>query len=751
MVLCTRCKKNVAVLFITKIEQGKTVNEGLCLSCAKELGITDVTQIAKSMGIPPEELPELEESMNEAMSMLSEQGDDDDNPENPLGNLMSIFGGKSKEKPSDDEEKSPKKKKGDKKKKMLNSYAENLTQKARDGKVDRVIGRDAEITRCIEILNRRSKNNPCLIGEPGVGKTAIAEGLAVRITEGNVPAKLLDREIYLLDFTAIVAGTQFRGQFESRLKNIIEEVKTAGNIILVIDELHNIVGAGEAEGAMNAANILKPALARGEIQVIGATTTTEYRKFIEKDAALERRFQTISVEEPTIEQTVEIIMGIKEYYEEYHNVIISENVARSAAVLSERYINDRFLPDKAIDVIDEAASRANLQNVNIAELAKAEAELSSLRNEITELSEQPSEEDYSRLAELKTRECRLAERVSTLKEETKSTHLTTEDIAGVIERWTKIPARQISREHTGKLLELEDIMKKRVKGQDHAIDAVSAAIRRGRAGLSKKKRPVSFIFAGQTGVGKTETVLALAEAVFGSEDALIRLDMSEYMEKHAVSKIIGSPPGYLGYDDAGQLTEKVRRRPYSVILFDEIEKAHAEVLNILLQILDDGRITDSHGKHISFENTVIIMTTNAGSEYKGGSLGYTADNKTASEQKVNNALKEIFRPEFLNRVDETVVFNPLNTDILMEILKKLVSEFAEKLAEKEINFEITPDAMQVLLQKGTDLKNGARPLRRVIQKELEDKTAYLIISEEIKAKETLKASVSRGEIVLSVM
>ncbi len=749
MVLCSRCKKNMAVIFITKVENGKTENEGLCFSCAKELGLKDIDQIAKNMGMSMEELAEMEESMNESIQEMPEEALAGMMNEQAIGNIFNMLS-KNNETPDsthnapEGDTKDEKKKKS-KKKRVLDSYGTNLTAKAREGKVDRVIGRDAEITRCIEILNRRSKNNPCLIGDPGVGKTAIAEGLAVRIAEKSVPAKLMDKEIYLLDFTAIVAGTQFRGQFEARLKSIIEEVRAQGNIILVIDELHNIVGAGEAEGAMNAANILKPALARGEIQVIGATTTNEYRKFIEKDAALERRFQTINVDEPDIEQTVEIIMGIKVYYENFHNVVISEHVARAAAVLSERYINDRFLPDKAIDVIDEAASRANLNNTQIAELAKTEGELAAVRAEIEAFNEAQSE-DFEKASEMKSRECVLSDRVEKLKGEAKDTVLTVEDIAGVIERWTKIPARQITRENTGKLLELESTMKERVKGQDHVIEAVSAAIRRGRAGLSKKKRPVSFIFAGQTGVGKTETVLALAEAVFGSEDALIRLDMSEYMEKHTVSKIIGSPPGYVGYDDAGQLTEKVRRRPYSVILLDEIEKAHAEVFNILLQILDDGKITDSHGKQISFENTVIIMTTNAGSDYKGGSMGYTASENQASEQKAKNALKEIFRPEFLNRIDEILVFNTLTTDVLREILKKLIGEFAEKLGEKEIGFEISDDAVELLLQKGTEFKNGARPLRRVIQKELEDKVAYLIISEAVTAGGRIRVSEADGEI-----
>ena len=739
----------MAVIFITKVENGKTENEGLCFSCAKELGLKDIDQIAKNMGMSMEELAEMEESMNESIQEMPEEALAGMMNEQAIGNIFNMLS-KNNETP-DNTQNAPEgdtkdeKKKKSKKKRVLDSYGTNLTAKAREGKVDRVIGRDAEITRCIEILNRRSKNNPCLIGDPGVGKTAIAEGLAVRIAEKSVPAKLLDKEIYLLDFTAIVAGTQFRGQFEARLKSIIEEVRAQGNIILVIDELHNIVGAGEAEGAMNAANILKPALARGEIQIIGATTTNEYRKFIEKDAALERRFQTINVDEPDIEQTVEIIMGIKVYYENFHNVVISEHVARAAAVLSERYINDRFLPDKAIDVIDEAASRANLNNTQIAELAKTEGELAAVRAEIEAFNEAQSE-DFEKASEMKSRECVLSERVEKLKDEAKDTVLTVEDIAGVIERWTKIPARQITRENTGKLLELESTMRERVKGQDHVIDAVSAAIRRGRAGLSKKKRPVSFIFAGQTGVGKTETVLALAEAVFGSEDALIRLDMSEYMEKHTVSKIIGSPPGYVGYDDAGQLTEKVRRRPYSVILLDEIEKAHAEVFNILLQILDDGKITDSHGKQISFENTVIIMTTNAGSDYKGGFMGYTWGENQASEQKAKNALKEIFRPEFLNRVDEILVFNTLTEDVLKEILKKLIGEFAEKLLEKEIGFEISDGAIDLLLQKGTELKNGARPLRRVIQKELEDKVAYLIISEEVTSGGKISVSEADGEI-----
>ncbi len=746
MVMCSRCNKNVAVMFVTKIENGEKKTEGLCLSCAQQLGL-DIGQLAGNMGLEPENFENLSEQV---MQMMEAEGDEEG------GNLFKdlfgfLEGGQAKHSP-DDEKEDKKSQKGDKKenkkkKRMLDSFGTNLTARARNGEVDRVIGRDAEITRCMEILNRRTKNNPCLIGEPGVGKTAIAEGLATRIVEGNVPAKLLDKEIFLLDFTAIVAGTQFRGQFEARLKSIIEETKKLGNVILVIDELHNIVGAGDAEGAMSAANILKPALARGEIQVIGATTTTEYRKHIEKDAALERRFQPILVEEPNIEETIEIITGIKGYYEEYHKVKIDADVIRAAATLSERYITDRFLPDKAIDVLDEAASRANLKNVCIAQLAKLRAELESVQASKESAAQTDSIETYQIAADLKMKECRLEEKIQETEAAMQEVHLTVEDVARVIAGWTKIPVGQITKEETTRLLELEETLRKRVRGQDAAIEAVAGAMRRGRAGLSKVRRPVSFIFTGSTGIGKTELARALAEAMFDTEDALIRVDMSEYMEKHAVSKLIGSPPGYVGYDDAGQLTEKIRRRPYSVILLDEIEKAHAEVLNVFLQILDDGRITDSHGKLVSFENTVIIMTSNAGSDYKGTAPGYTTSPEKAGMEKAEKALRAFFRPEFLNRLDEIILFKPLEKPVLMEILSKMLDEFSEMLSTRDIAFSMTEEAKELLLEKGIDIKNGARPLRRAIQKHIEDKAAYLLISGELGAGDTFLVRREEDEIV----
>ena len=629
MVMCARCKKNMAVVFVTRVENGKTKSEGLCLKCARELGV-DLSKSMEAMGVSPEEIDKFEEQMAEIMAM-PENGDydlDDDDYDNPVKSFFKLMGPDGEEKPKKD-------KKGGKKRRLLDSYGTNLTKKAAAGEVDAVIGRDDEITRCIEILNRRTKNNPCLIGEPGVGKTAIAEGLAMRIAAGTVPEKLLDYEVYLLDFTSIVAGTQFRGQFESRLKGILDEVKKAGNIILVIDELHNIVGAGESDGAMSAANILKPALARGEIRVIGATTTTEYRKYIEKDSALERRFGPILIEEPTVEEAIDIIRGIKGYYEDYHKVSIPDSVVSAAVKLSERYITDRFLPDKAIDVIDEAASKANLKNTALIKLAKLQCEMNEVSDSLDKLQEAPeNDENFREAAELRTKRCRISEDIKKLEAEKKDVCITEDDVAFVIERWTKIPAAKISMDENKRLLELPQTLRKRVKGQDNAIDAVSAAILRSRVRLEKKRRPVSFIFTGSTGVGKTELVLSLAEAVFGSEEALIRLDMSEYMEKHSAAKIIGSPPGYVGYDDAGQLTEKVRRKPYSIILFDEIEKAHADVANILLQILDDGKITDSHGKSVDFSNTMIVMTSNAGSDFKGNAPGFTRDDRMASADKV---------------------------------------------------------------------------------------------------------------------
>lgn len=745
MVMCARCKKNMAVVFVTRVENGKTKSEGLCLKCARELGV-DLSKSMEAMGVSPEEIDKFEEQMAEIMAM-PENGDydlDDDDYDNPVKSFFKLMGPDGEEKPKKD-------KKGGKKRRLLDSYGTNLTKKAAAGEVDAVIGRDNEITRCIEILNRRTKNNPCLIGEPGVGKTAIAEGLAMRIAAGTVPEKLLDYEVYLLDFTSIVAGTQFRGQFESRLKGILDEVKKAGNIILVIDELHNIVGAGESDGAMSAANILKPALARGEIRVIGATTTTEYRKYIEKDSALERRFGPILIEEPTVEEAIDIIRGIKGYYEDYHKVSIPDSVVSAAVKLSERYITDRFLPDKAIDVIDEAASKANLKNTALIKLAKLQCEMNEVSDSLDKLQEAPeNDENFREAAELRTKRCRISEDIKKLEAEKKDVCITEDDVAFVIERWTKIPAAKISMDENKRLLELPQTLRKRVKGQDNAIDAVSAAILRSRVGLEKKRRPVSFIFTGSTGVGKTELVLSLAEAVFGSEEALIRLDMSEYMEKHSAAKIIGSPPGYVGYDDAGQLTEKVRRKPYSIILFDEIEKAHADVANILLQILDDGKITDSHGKSVDFSNTMIVMTSNAGSDFKGNAPGFTRDDRMASADKVTAALREQFRPEFLNRIDEIITFNPLNHDVLLEILDKMLSEFSEMLLRRDIKFKISDEAREFILKRGTDIKNGARPLRRAIQKELEDKAARMIVTGEIKPYETLCVDAEEEKLLFSV-
>ena len=745
MVMCARCKKNMAVVFVTRVENGKTKSEGLCLKCARELGV-DLSKSMEAMGVSPEEIDKFEEQMAEIMAM-PENGDydlDDDDYDNPVKSFFKLMGPDGEEKPKKD-------KKGGKKRRLLDSYGTNLTKKAAAGEVDAVIGRDDEITRCIEILNRRTKNNPCLIGEPGVGKTAIAEGLAMRIAAGTVPEKLLDYEVYLLDFTSIVAGTQFRGQFESRLKGILDEVKKAGNIILVIDELHNIVGAGESDGAMSAANILKPALARGEIRVIGATTTTEYRKYIEKDSALERRFGPILIEEPTVEEAIDIIRGIKGYYEDYHKVSIPDSVVSAAVKLSERYITDRFLPDKAIDVIDEAASKANLKNTALIKLAKLQCEMNEVSDSLDKLQEAPeNDENFREAAELRTKRCRISEDIKKLEAEKKDVCITEDDVAFVIERWTKIPAAKISMDENKRLLELPQTLRKRVKGQDNAIDAVSAAILRSRVRLEKKRRPVSFIFTGSTGVGKTELVLSLAEAVFGSEEALIRLDMSEYMEKHSAAKIIGSPPGYVGYDDAGQLTEKVRRKPYSIILFDEIEKAHADVANILLQILDDGKITDSHGKSVDFSNTMIVMTSNAGSDFKGNAPGFTRDDRMASADKVTAALREQFRPEFLNRIDEIITFNPLNHDVLLEILDKMLSEFSEMLLRRDIKFKISDEAREFILKRGTDIKNGARPLRRAIQKGLEDKAARMIVTGEIKPYETLCVDAEEEKLLFSV-
>ena len=737
--LCSRCNKNVAVIFITKIENGKSTNEGLCLKCAKDLGIKQVDDMVKQMGISDEDLDNLS---GEMMSMLGGNPDPDAPEDDPDGQtatfpfLNKLFGGltgQSGNMPAQRQEPpkgtTPPSQPPKKKHKFLDSYCLDLTQRARDGKLDRVIGREEETERVIQILNRRQKNNPCLIGEPGVGKTAIAEGLAQRIVAGSVPFKLKDKEVFLLDMTAMVAGTQFRGQFESRMKNLITEIKACGNIILVIDEVHNLVGAGDAEGSMNAANILKPALSRGEVQVVGATTFKEYRKYIEKDSALERRFQPVTVNEPTIEQSIAIIKGIAGYYEQYHGVEISPEIARQTVLLSERYITDRFLPDKAIDLLDEACSDENLRNPVINELASASKDLADVEFELkmlTEKDEEKTPEDYERIATLRSKSMQLGEKIVELEGKPKP-RLTMENLARVIELWTKIPASKIQAQEYEQLRSLEANLKKHVVGQDEAISAICAAIRRSRAGISPKKRPVSFIFVGATGVGKTELVKRLADELFESVESLIRLDMSEYMEKHSVSKIIGSPPGYVGYDEAGQLTEKIRRKPYSVVLFDEIEKAHPDVLNILLQILDDGRITDAQGRLVNFENTIIIMTSNAGSDRKDGSVGFGKSLTEQTKEKALKALGEFLRPEFINRVDEIISFNKLSEANFRDIAVIMLGELKTALDDHGIALGWDDSVLDYLTKKSYSVQYGARNLRRTIEKEIENPVAEKII------------------------
>ena len=748
--LCSRCKKNVAVVFISKMEGDKTINEGLCLKCAKDLGLPQVDDMMKRMGISDEDLETLNNEMLQAMNGVENiedlPGGEDDGSEEEEGKtatfpfLNRLFSGSdaardsgsedtSSSAPRSGRDKENRKEGKNNKRKYLENYCISLTQKAKDGKLDPVIGRAQEIERVVQILNRRQKNNPCLIGEPGVGKTAIAEVLAQRIAEGDVPFKLRDKEVYLLDLTALVAGTQFRGQFESRMKGLIDEVKRLGNIILMIDEVHNIVGAGDAEGSMNAANILKPALSRGEIQVIGATTFNEYRKSIEKDTALERRFQPVTVNEPSIEDSVEILKGLAPNYEKYHGVKISEGILRQAVVLSERYITDRFLPDKAIDLIDEACSDLNLKDPDISRRMQIQRELDDYEKERTMLEESQqdgAEPDYERMAFLKSKELQLNTELTALCEKG-DPQLTMENLAHVIELWTKIPAAKIREQEFQRLSQLEQRLKSHIIGQDEAIEAVSAAVRRNRVGISPKHKPVSFIFVGSTGVGKTELVKQLASDLFNTPDALIRLDMSEFMEKHSVSRIVGSPPGYVGYDEAGQLTEKIRRKPYAVVLFDEIEKAHPDVLNVLLQILDDGEITDAHGRKVNFENTIIVMTSNAGSASKEGTVGFDRSVSQQDHERAMKALQQFLRPEFINRVDAVITFNRLSEENFRGIARIMLDELVASLKEKGITFTYDDALVAWLTHKSYSLTYGARNLRRTIQKEVEDPLATRII------------------------
>ena len=776
--LCSKCKKNVAVVFISRQnEKGEMVNEGLCLKCAAQLGLPQVEEMMKRMGISPEDLENINNEMMQAfggaeeLSDMPAPQDEDDEDDGESGKtatfpfLNRLFGGSNppaeKSDASSGREEAPKGRKADKKHKYLDSYCINLSQRARDGKLDAVIGREEEIQRVVQILNRRQKNNPCLIGEPGVGKTAIAEGLAQRIAAGDVPFKLRDKQVYLLDLTALVAGTQFRGQFESRMKGLIEEIRKLGNIILVIDEVHNIVGAGDAEGSMNAANILKPALSRGEIQVIGATTFNEYRKHIEKDTALERRFQPVTVNEPSLEDTLKILQGIAHYYENYHGVSIPQGVLRQAVVLSERYITDRFLPDKAIDLIDEACSDMNLHDPDINRRMEVKRDLENVTFERENLmSAQPAEGQeftqeeldarYARIAELRSQELRLQQELSAL-EAKGMPQLTMDNIARVIEMWTKIPASKIKEEEFKRLSQLEDRLKQHIVGQDEAVSAVSAAIRRSRVGISPKHKPVSFIFVGSTGVGKTELVKQLAADLFNTPDALIRLDMSEFMEKHSVSRLVGSPPGYVGYDEAGQLTEKIRRKPYSVILFDEIEKAHPDVLNILLQILDDGEVTDAHGRKVNFENTVIVMTSNAGSDKAAGSVGFGRSADDQGRERTMKALRDFLRPEFINRVDEIVYFHQLTEENFAAIARIMLDELRDSLREKGYTFTYDDALVEHLVKSSYSAAYGARNLRRCIQKELEDPMAVQIIDSFEHPITQLRATAEDGKVRLDTL
>ncbi len=764
MTLCSVCKKNPAVVFVNKIVDGKPHMDGLCLACAKERGINPLASMMQQYGASEEDIENLNNQFNEIMDSMSEiempeemlEGMENDS-ENPssLASMMASMFGKKDEKSSSTSQKQNEKnteKNKSKKRKILDTYGINLTEKAKNGEIDVLIGRDNEIERVTQILNRRTKNNPCLIGEPGVGKTAIAQGLALKIANQDAPAKLLKSEIYQIDMTSMVAGTQFRGQFEARMKALIEECRLAKNIILVIDEIHNIVGAGgDADHTMNAANILKPALSNGDIQIIGTTTLKEYRKYIEKDAALERRFQTVMVEEPTIEQSIKILSGIKSYYEDYHHVKVSDELIRQIVIMSEKYIHDRFLPDKAIDILDEACSKVNLTNKVLRTLEILKEDLAKVQEEKEneENSDDPNKTpDYEKLANLKSHETAILNQIAEISQGNVELELNIEDVAKVIETWTRIPAAKISETEAEKLLNLEKNLHKRLIGQDAAVSAVSNAIRRNRAGLKSKKRPPSFIFVGPTGVGKTELAKALAYELFGTEEAIIRVDMSEYMESHSVSKLIGSPPGYVGYDDAGQLTEKVRRNPYSLILFDEIEKAHSDVFNLLLQVLDDGRLTDSQGRVINFDNTIIIMTSNAGSNLNSNGIGFNREESSLVDARVEAALKQTFRPEFLNRVDETIIFHELNKNELLQIVDLMLSEITDELAEKNIFITFDKKVKEYILEKGYEPKYGARPLRRAIQKYIENELAECLLKNELIPNQKVKMVLVNNKVTV---
>ena len=735
--LCSRCKKRQAVVFISTIQGNDKRDEGLCLICAKELGVPQVNDYLEKMGISDED---LEESYKMIFGDVDEETDadsgaDDDFTPGGAGTMMPFFKRFAANKDSQTEsekqdvkdDKKHNKKKEEKKRKFLDTYCTNLTAKAKKGEIDRIIGREKEIYRVMQILSRRTKNNPCIIGEPGVGKTAIAEGIAQKLADGDVPFRLQGKELYMLDLTSLVAGTQFRGQFEGRVKALIEEIKTAGNIILFIDEVHNLVGTGDSEGTMNAANILKPALSRGEVQVIGATTFNEYRKYIEKDSALERRFQPVTANEPSIEDTIELLKGIKEYYEEYHKLYVSDDILKSCAVLSERYITDRYLPDKAIDLLDEAAACASINSKELTEYEQLKKKNKALETEENNLSAETENKDYQRIAEIKTELAKNTARIDELEPMIKEVHVTENDVCKVIELWTGIPASKLLETEFKRIANLETVLKSKVIGQDEACELVAAAIKRTRVQLSARRRPASFIFVGPTGVGKTELVKVLASELFNTVDPLIRLDMSEFMEKHSVSRIIGSPPGYVGYDEAGQLTEKVRRKPYSVILFDEIEKAHPDVMNILLQILDEGKVTDAHGRTVSFENTVIAMTSNAGSSFNTSGLGFAKSEADISKDKAMKALGEFLRPEFLSRVDEVVVFKPLTLDAYKGIAGLMIGEMKQPLLEKNIKLNVSDEAYALVAKKASGGKFGGRDVRKVVRKDIEDKVANIIV------------------------